>query len=126
MTLVADLVSAARALRRSPRFAALSIVVLGLGIAANAILFAVADAVVFRPFPFADAGRLVIAGENLIAPRSEITYRDFAAWRDQSTTFEDIAAVGSSNWTWHLRTAAESVDVRYRVVSGHYFDLLGV
>jgi putative ABC transport system permease protein len=121
-----DVVAAARALRRAPRFSALSIAVLGLGIAANVILFAVADAVLLRPFPFAHADRLVIAGESLIAPRSEISYREFAAWREQSTTFDDLAAVGSSNWTWHLRSGDESIDVRYRVVSGHYFDLLGV
>ena len=53
------------------------ILVLALGIGLNAMLFSVADAVVFRPFPFADADRLVIAGENLIALRSEITYRAF-------------------------------------------------
>jgi hypothetical protein len=81
----------------SPRFSALQIVVLALGIAANVPLFAVADAVVFRRFPFADADRLVIAGENLIAPRSEIPYRQFVAWREQSSTFDDLSALGSAN-----------------------------
>jgi putative ABC transport system permease protein len=125
MKLLLDLAAAVRALRRSPRFSALSVVVLALGIGANAMLFSVADAVLFRPFPFSDANRLVIAGENLIAPRSEITYRNFAAWREQSRTFDGMAAMGSSNWTWHLRTSNESVSIRYRVVSGHFFDLLG-
>jgi putative ABC transport system permease protein len=124
-TLLSDLDVAARGLRRSPRFSALSILVLALGIGLNAMLFSVADAVVFRPFPFADAGRLVIAGENLIAPRSEITYRDFTAWREQARTFDDMAGIGSSSWTWHLRTSGEPVTVRYRVVSGHFFDLVG-
>src|SRR6185295_16495529 len=76
-------------------------------------------------FPFADADRLVIAGENLIEPRSEITYRNFVAWREQARTFDDMAAMGSANWSWQLRTATESVSIRYRVVSGHFFDLLG-
>jgi putative ABC transport system permease protein len=124
-TLLSDLAAATRALRRSPRFSALSILVLALGIGLNAMLFSVADAVVFRPFPFADADRLVIAGENLIAPRSEITYRAFTAWREQARTFDDMAAIGSSSWTWHLRTSGESMTVRYRVVSGHFFDLMG-
>src|SRR5437762_9112049 len=91
-----DVLGAARTLARSPRFSALSIVVLALGIGANATLFAIADAVVFRPFPFSDAGRLVIAGENVIAPRSEITYRAFLAWRAQARTFDDMAAIGRS------------------------------
>lgn len=125
MTLLNDLAIGARALLRSPRFSALSILVLMLGIGANAMLFSVADAVLFRPFPFTDAGRLVIVGESLIAPRSEITYRDFVAWREQARTFDDMAAMGSSSWSWHLRTTGESVNVRYRVVAGHFFDLLG-
>jgi len=125
MNVLPGLVAAGRALRRSPRFSALSILVLALSIGANAMLFAVADAVVFRPFPFSHPDRLVIAGENLIAPRSEITYRDFVSWREQSQTFDDMAAIGSSNWSWHLRTANESVNIRYRVVSGHFFELLG-
>ena len=125
MTLLDDLAIGARALRRSPRFSALSILVLALGLGANAMLFSVADAVLFRPFPFTAADRLVIAGENLIAPRSEITYRDFVAWREQVRTFEDMAAMGSSNWSWRLRTGGESVNVRYRVVGGQFFDLLG-
>jgi putative ABC transport system permease protein len=124
-SLRSDLAVAARALRRAPRFSALSILVLALGIGLNAMLFSVADAVVFRPFPFADAGRLVIAGENLIAPRSEIAYRDFLAWRAQARTFADMAAIGSSSWTWQLRTSGEPVTVRYRVVSGHFFELMG-
>jgi len=51
MKLLLDLAAAVRALRRSPKFTALSILVLALGIGANAMLFSVADAVLFRPFP---------------------------------------------------------------------------
>jgi hypothetical protein len=36
-----------------------------------------------------------------------------------------MAAMGSANWSWQLQTAIESVNIRYRVVSGHFFDLLG-
>jgi putative ABC transport system permease protein len=89
------------------------------------MLFSVADAVLLRPFPFAHADRLVIAGENLIEPRSEITYRDFLAWRSGATAFDDLAAIGSANWSWRLRTPDEQVEVRYRAVSGNFFDLVG-
>jgi hypothetical protein len=54
------------------------------------MLFLVADAVVFRPFPFAAPIGSSIAGENLIAPRSEITYREFKTCvnkRGPSTTW---------------------------------------
>jgi putative ABC transport system permease protein len=120
-----ELLLAARTLRRSPTFAAVSIVALALGLGANATLFSVADAVLLRPLPFVHADQMVIAGESLIEPRSEITYRDFESWRSGATTFDGMAAIGSTNWSWRLRTATDQVEVRYRVVSGDLFDLLG-
>ena len=126
MDLRQDVLVGIRALHRSIGFSALVLAVLGLGIAANTLFFAIADAVVFRPFPFQAPERLVIAGENIIAPRSEITYRDFLTWREQARTFADVSAFGSSNWSWRLRTPAESVTVHYRAVSGNFFDVLGV
>src|SRR5215471_11959941 len=120
-----EVVAASRTLWRSPRFALFSTLVLTFAITANTVLFSVADAVVLRPFPFSEPDRLIVAGENLIPPRSEISYRDFIAWRDQARTFDGAAAIGSSNWSWRLRTTGESVEVRYRVVSGTFFDLLG-
>jgi hypothetical protein len=125
MRLLSELRLAARTLRASSPFAAVSIAALALGLGANAMLFSVADAVLLRPFPFAHADRLVIAGENLLEPRSEITYRDFLAWRSGGSAFDDLAAIGSSNWSWRLRTPDEQVEVRYRAVSGHFFDVVG-
>ena len=125
MALLIELRYAIRTLRRAPRFTAVSIVVLALGVGANATLFSIADAVLLRPFPFTHADQFVIAGENLIEPRSEITYRDFLAWRETAQTFDDMAAIGSSNWSWRLRTDREQIEVRYRAVSGHFFDVIG-
>ncbi len=39
-----------RALRRAPGFSAAAILILGLGIGANTAIFALMDAVLFRPF----------------------------------------------------------------------------
>src|SRR5262249_2502357 len=116
---------AMRSVARSPRQSVPVMALLAMGIAVNAVLFAVADAVLFRPFPFADPAKLVIAGENLISPRSEIPYREFVAWREQTRTLDDLAAIGSTEWSWRLRTGTGTISVRYRAVSGHFFDLLG-
>lgn len=125
MEVISELRNTARSLRGSPRFTAISILALALGVGANAILFSVADAVLLRPFPFTNADRLVVAGENLIEPRSEITYRTFLAWREGADTFDDMGVIGSSSWSWRLRTQGEPAEVRYRAVSGHFFDLVG-
>jgi predicted permease len=125
MNLYTQVAAAIRSLRRSSAFSCFVVLVFAAGISANALVFAVADAVVFRPFPVPDPDGLVVAGENLIEPRSEITYRDFVAWRQQSQTFSDIALFGSSDWSWRLRTSGDSVTVHYRAVSGNFFSVLG-
>jgi putative ABC transport system permease protein len=55
-----DLAFAVRSLLRSPGFAAVAIVSLGLGIAANTTIFSVSDGFIFRPLPFPDSDRLAL------------------------------------------------------------------
>jgi predicted permease len=120
-----DLRLAARALRATPSFTCLATLLLALGIAAATTLFSIANAVLFRPFPFADQKRLVIAGEDQLVPVSEVSYRDVEDWRAGTHAFEDLCGIGSTEWIWDLRTKAETVAVRYRSVGGNFFDLLG-
>jgi hypothetical protein len=61
------------------------------------MLFAVADAVVFRPF-LADAGGSSSPARTS-SPSIGIAYRDFPPGA-RSRTFADMAAIGSSSWTW--------------------------
>src|SRR5678815_1971431 len=114
-----DLRLGARALRATPSFTCLAVVLLALGIAAATTLFSIADAVLFGPFPFADPGRLVIAGEDQLVPQSEVAYRDVEDWRAGTHAFEDLCAISSTDWAWDLRTTADTVAVRYRSVGGN-------
>jgi hypothetical protein len=57
--LAGDLRHAFRQLRRSPGFAVMAAGTLALGIGATTAVFALLDAVVLRPLPYADAGRLM-------------------------------------------------------------------
>jgi len=120
-----DLRLAARALRATPSFTVLAVLLLGGGIAAATTLFSIADAVLFRPFPFADQSSLVIAGEDQLEPRSEVSYLTVEDWRTGTHVFEDLCAISSTEWNWTLRRNGETLAVPYRSVGGNFFDLLG-
>ena len=81
--LVHDLRQAFRALRRSPGFAAVAVLMLALGIGAATAMFSVVDVTLLRPLPFHEPHRLVHVwettpqGEDFSA--SEPNYLDFRA-----------------------------------------------
>ena len=90
-----DLRAAARGLRLRPGINAVAIITLALGIGATTAIFSVVQGILLRPFPYADAGRLVMVWEDLtregnhrfsVAPPN---YRDI---RDQTTSFSGVAA----------------------------------
>ena len=96
--LVRDLKYGTRTLLRSPEFAFVSVLVMALGIGATTSLFTMVRAVLLRPLPFHDSGKLVMLyehyrhnkggdGFNAVAPGD---YRD---WRSQTHGFEDMAAM---------------------------------
>ena len=58
-----DLLYAFRSLLKSPGYALVTILTLALGIGANSAMFAVADATLLRPLPFARPDRLVSVSE---------------------------------------------------------------
>src|SRR5207249_11950307 len=121
-----DLRDAARTLRRNRGFAASAIAILAIGIAASTGLFAVVDAVVLHPLPYAGADRL--ARVQLLPPsgpvrRASVTADEFRALR-QALTLD--AAYIRESFTKTLGGSAFPESVWTESYTGNALSLLGV
>jgi putative ABC transport system permease protein len=124
-TLAQDLRYAGRMLRRTPGFTAAALLTLTLGIGANTAIFAIVDAVLLSPLPYADPDRLVVAGDrNADGSLSGVGLATMTDWRDRSVSFEQLAMMRL--WTPTLVTDGEGEQLAAARVSSNYFAVLGV
>jgi putative ABC transport system permease protein len=125
--LLSDLRFAARALLQRPGFSSAAIVTLALGIGANAAIFSVANAVLLRPLPYSEPGRLTL----ILADNPEIGVEgaglalgDFLDLRRQSRTLQGLAVYTSRSFDL---TGGKSPEViRGMQASPGFFSVLGV
>ncbi|HEV2223324.1 MAG TPA: ABC transporter permease [Candidatus Acidoferrales bacterium] len=125
-TLFQDLRYAARMLAKAPGFTAIAIITLALGIGANAAIFSVADALLLRPEPFPNLGRLVLMF-NRVAPltnENEMYPADYEAIRAQSRSFEQLGAYFNRNVS--LTGQGNPEREQAAKVTTNFFDMLGV
>ncbi len=95
MTLLQDIRFALRVLLKEKAFAAVVVVVLALGIGANATVFTLVNAVLFRGLPFEDSSRIMhLTGSNPSKGRERIgvSWPEYKDWRDQAKSFSGLAA----------------------------------
>jgi predicted permease len=114
-----------RVLSRQPATSLLVVAMLALGIAANALVFTMINAVFLRPLPFAQAERLVYVNET--APKwnlefTGINYPDFDLWRRNQRAFENIAVYGPDSFNVADGDLAERI--RGLWVTHDYFGVL--
>ena len=123
-----DLRHLLRNLRRSPASAAAAILTLSLTLGAGASIFAVVDAVLLTPPPFADPEALVklgeiLPGEPASASRS-VGYGTLEAWRDRAGPLAALEGSDGTHLTLTELGAAERVHVTD--VTPGFLSLLGV
>jgi len=121
-----DLRLGLRQLRKMPGFTAVAVLTLALGIGANTAIFSVIYAVLLRPLPFRDAGRVVAVKTTEPNRRDDIgvSYPAFLDWRSRNRVFEGLSAFHTDDFT--LTGRGEPVHVTGAVVSANTFSLLGV
>ena len=122
---LADLQIAARLLRRSPAFAFVSVLTLGLAIGATTAIFSVIEPVLLRPLPYPNADKLVMVWErNPDGSRDNVGFPTFRDLVTQSRTLERAAAIG--DWQPTLSDHGEPERLQGDRVSWTYFRTLGV
>ncbi len=90
-----------RMLIKSPVFTIAAVLCLGLGIGANAAIFAFLYGIVISPLPFEDSNRLIRLREFAEERgfNMSVSYPDYVDWRQQQQVFEEILAVGGTSRT---------------------------
>ncbi|HKX31387.1 MAG TPA: ABC transporter permease [Blastocatellia bacterium] len=110
-------------LRRNPGFALVAICTLALGIGANTAIFSVVNALVLNPLPYPDPQRLVWV--TSVFHGDEVVGADlYFAWREQSKTFDELAAFEA--WTFTPEDQGEPERVRLVSSTTGLFPTLGV
>ncbi len=124
-TLWQDLRYAARSLMRKPGYTMVIVLTLALGIGAVSAVFSFFNAVLLRPLPYEQSERLA----QLQSTESEkssayFSHPDFIDLKDQSRSFEQMAAVRSGGWT--LTGDGDAERLPGARVSAEFFPMLGV
>ncbi|HKQ61381.1 MAG TPA: ABC transporter permease [Candidatus Polarisedimenticolaceae bacterium] len=125
--LLHDLRFALRLLYKQPAFAVFAVVTLALGIGAATTIFSVTEAVLLRPLPFPEPGRLVwIWGRWEQSSRASVSAPDFRDYREQARSFERFAAATSFVDAFNLTGSGSPELIPGALVSAEFFDTLGV
>lgn len=95
-----DLRYGLRGLRNQPSFTALAVLALALGIGSVTTIFSVIDNVLLDPFPYKDAGRIVLVMIHDVergdrGGRAAFSVPEFLDYKEQNHVFEDV--VGDTN-----------------------------
>jgi macrolide transport system ATP-binding/permease protein len=119
-----DLRYAARMLRRSPGFTVVAVLSLALGIGANTALFSLVNATLLQRLPVADPARLVYVNNGGATAGAVFSYPTYRELRDANEVFEAFACFGGILASLNADGATDLVNGT--IVSGNFFDVLGV
>jgi putative ABC transport system permease protein len=100
-TLLQDLRYGFRTFLRMPGVTAIAVLTMGLGIGINTAVFSLINVLMFRPFPYPDAERLVQIWENNLPKgwgESSVAAANFYDWRSQSRSFDEMALYYNENF----------------------------
>ncbi len=120
---------AARMLRKNPGFTVVAVCSLAIGIGATSAMFSFADALLLRPLPILEPGRVVSVSNTASAAfgaNDAISYPDYVDFRNRNRSFEGLVA--SSYATFGFTTGQTTLPkMKFGLfVSGNFFQALGI
>jgi putative ABC transport system permease protein len=122
-----DLRYGARMLVKNPAFSITAISILAIGIGANTAIFSVIYAVILRPLPFAESGRLAMIKEDWPAkdiPDYGASMPDFLEWRNRNRVFDRLEAFSTDSYD--ISSDGDPERIAGAQVSAELFPFLGV
>lgn len=124
--LLQDLRYGLRLLARQPGFTAAAVLLLALGLGASTTVFSLLNAILIRPLPgIAEPERLTMLGRTQDGQGFDTSsYPNYRDYRDQNTVFSGICAFDHTAFS--LSSGGVTERVPGAVVSGNYFEVLGV
>jgi predicted permease len=121
-----DLRYGLRMLRKSPAFAVVVVLSLGLGIGANTAIFSLIDAVMWQMLPVQNPKELLKVGRTTGGdPFFGFTFADFRRLRDQTEFFQELVAYSPVRVNVSVNGSTEPT-AEGQLVTGNYFTVLGV
>lgn len=125
-TVMQDVRYGARMLAKHKAFTAVAVITLALGIGANTAIFSVVNELLLRPLPYRDAERIAMLWE--VSPqgrRQNTTSRaNFRAWRDQNSSFAQMAAF--TDQRFNLTGDGEPEELSVQMATPEIFKVFGV
>jgi putative ABC transport system permease protein len=124
---LADLRLSTRSLLKNPGFLVVVVLSLALGIAANSTIFSVLNALLYRPLPYPEPGRLVViwqAEHSKPNVRQAPPIAEVVDWKKQNHVFEDIC-LSSNNDATVVTGIGEPRPLRTQYVTPNFFNMMG-
>ncbi len=109
-TLVRNLRYGLRMLRKNPGLTAAVVATLMLGIGATTAIYTVVYSVLLAPLPYPQPDQLVMVWSKVNGGDNGMSAGDFLDWREQSKTFQQMAAFTGGSFNLATQDQPESVD----------------
>ena len=127
MSLLQDIRYGLRMIVKAPAFTALAMLALALGVCANTTIFSLVNGLLLRPLSGVKDPQTLAAiytSDFSSGMYGASSYPDFIDYRNQADAFDSLAAYTST--TLNTTSDTDPAPLRGVVVTGNYFQLLGV